>query len=68
MWQYLREAGLEERISVISGTSVGVLNAVLMEVSDLQVGRHIWTTQVDGRILDFDPAFVFFLKKIDVKL
>lgn len=37
VWKYLKEIGLEKNISVISGTSVGGLNAVLMGCVDYKI-------------------------------
>lgn len=52
VWKYLKEIGLEKNISVISGTSVGGLNAVLMGCVDYKIAEKIWTTEIDDKILD----------------
>ena len=52
VWKYLREIGLDKNISVISGTSVGGLNAVLMANGDYQTAENIWTNEIDNTILD----------------
>lgn len=54
VWKYLREIGLDERISVISGTSVGGLNAVLIGCGDYEKAERIWLTEIEGKILDTD--------------
>ncbi len=53
VWKYLAEIGLTKRISVISGSSVGALNAVLLNLCDFKTAETIWTTQLENNILDF---------------
>ncbi|MBO7430237.1 MAG: patatin-like phospholipase family protein [Spirochaetia bacterium] len=52
VWKYLKEIGLTKKISVISGTSVGGLNAVLLSLCDYETAEWIWTTRLEGNILD----------------
>ncbi len=52
VWRYLEEIGLTKKISVISGISVGGLNAVLFSLCDYEMAEWIWTTQLEGNILD----------------
>ena len=51
VWRYLVEIGLTDKISVISGSSVGALNAVLLSLCDYETAEWIWTTQLAGNIL-----------------
>ena len=53
VWKYLEEIGLTKMISVISGTSVGGLNAALLSLCSLETAQKIWTTHLEGTILDF---------------
>ena len=53
VWKYLSEIGLIKKISVISGTSVGALNAVLLTMCDLDTAKKIWSTELEDKILDF---------------
>lgn len=53
VWKYLTEIGLTRKISVISGSSVGALNAVLLSLCDFDTAVDIWTTQLESNILDF---------------
>ena len=53
VWKYLAEIGLTKKISVISGTSVGGLNAVLLSLCDFDIAEKIWTTELEDKILDF---------------
>lgn len=53
VWKYLAEIGLAKKISVISGTSVGALNAVLLSLCDFETAVNIWTTELEDKILDF---------------
>ena len=52
VWKYLSEIGLTKKISVISGTSVGALNAVLLSLCDYETAEWIWTTRLKEKILD----------------
>lgn len=52
VWKYLKEINLDKKISVISGTSVGGLNAALMGASDYKTAEYIWTNEIYDKILD----------------
>lgn len=52
VWKYLKEIGLDKKIAVISGTSVGGLNAALMVASSYEDAERIWTEEIEGKILD----------------
>ena len=52
VWKYLHEIGLDSHISVISGTSVGGLNAVLFALGDYNLAEKIWLEQIKDKILD----------------
>lgn len=56
VWKYLKEIGLNKKISVISGTSVGGLNAVLMGTVDYKTAEHIWLNEIENRILDKESS------------
>lgn len=53
VWKYLSEIGLIKKISVISGSSVGALNAILLSLCDFDTAVDIWTNQLEDNILDF---------------
>ena len=53
VWKYLSEIGLVKKISVISGSSVGALNAILLSLCDFDTAVNIWSTQLEDNILDF---------------
>lgn len=42
VWKALRETGLENYITSVSGTSVGALNAGLFVQKDLEVAQNVW--------------------------
>ncbi len=46
VWKYLTDIGLTEHISVIAGTSVGALNAVLFETTTLCLQHYLWTQKL----------------------
>jgi len=42
VWKALRELGLEQEITAVSGASVGALNGVLFGLGDLELAEKIW--------------------------
>ena len=54
VFKYLHEIGLDSKFSVISGTSVGGLNAVLFALGDYELAEKIWLNELDDKILDFE--------------
>ena len=42
-WKAIRELGLEDKISVYAGASVGSLNAVLFAMGDYEKAYNVWT-------------------------
>lgn len=56
VFKYLHEVGLDSKFSVISGTSVGGLNAVLFALGDYELAEKIWLTEIDDKILDFESS------------
>ena len=54
VWKYLREIGLDSQISVISGTSVGGLNAFLIGYGDYDLAERLWLKEVEDKILDLE--------------
>ena len=51
VWKRLSESGITERISVISGTSVGALNAALFATTPTERAESVWTRGISGKIL-----------------
>lgn len=52
VWKALRERGLDRRITAVSGTSVGALNAALFACGDLALAEKIWTSLRQQDIAD----------------
>ena len=46
VWKALDEYHVSERISVVSGTSVGSLNAALFAAGDYEAARNLWNNEV----------------------
>ena len=51
VWKYLHEIGLDSHFDVVSGTSVGALNAVLFSLGDVKKAERIWTECIEKSIL-----------------
>ncbi|MCR5763820.1 MAG: patatin-like phospholipase family protein [Treponema sp.] len=51
VWKYLVEKGISDRISVVSGTSVGAMNAVLFDTTSFKTAEEIWTRYVYNTVL-----------------
>lgn len=48
VWRALREAGLEQYVTDVAGTSVGGLNAALFIQGDLETAIKVWTQKVSS--------------------
>lgn len=51
VWEALRVLGLEDDIAIVSGTSVGALNAVLFYQNDLHLAKDIWLNISHNQLL-----------------
>ena len=51
VWQAMRHLGLDRAVSVVSGTSVGALNAALFAQGDLERGLAVWRSLSPGQLL-----------------
>lgn len=51
VWEAIRALGIEDHITVVSGTSVGALNAALFYQGDLQLAKEIWFNISHGQLL-----------------
>jgi len=51
VWEAMRELGIEDHITVVSGTSVGALNAALFYQGDLPLAKDIWFHISHGQLL-----------------
>ena len=59
VWRYLRETGIEKRIGVVSGTSIGALNAALFVSGELDTVENLWR--------NISPSDILTPKKITAK-
>ena len=60
-WKALRKLGLD-RFKIISGTSIGALNAVLVGQRDYQLAEKVWLNLSEDDILDANPIWKFLVK------
>lgn len=58
-WQALREQGIE--IDVITGTSIGALNAALFAADDLDKARSFWRSLSTTRLARIEPLLLLGL-------
>ncbi|AYE34193.1 patatin-like phospholipase family protein [Clostridium septicum] len=56
VWRALRELNIEKYVKVISGTSIGALNAVLFMKGDLSLAEEIWKNIKPNEILPINQA------------
>lgn len=59
IWKALRELNIDKHISVVSGTSIGALNAILFMQGDLEVAEEIWYEISMEKILPIDNFELF---------
>lgn len=65
LWKALRELNIDKHISVVAGTSIGALNALLFLQGDLSIAEEIWYEMSMEKVL---PTDNFDLFKKGVKL
>lgn len=51
VWKYLNEIGLDQYVKVVSGTSVGALNAALFVGSNYELAENLWLNVSQNKIL-----------------
>jgi len=51
VWKYLHEITLDKQVSIVSGTSVGALNATLFAGCDYETAEKIWLNISQDKIL-----------------
>lgn len=51
VWEALRELGIDKHVKVISGTSIGALNAMLFMQGDLELAKKAWDNLHQDEIL-----------------
>ncbi|MCR5102047.1 MAG: patatin-like phospholipase family protein [Butyrivibrio sp.] len=56
VWKYLRDIGLEDKITGIAGNSVGALNSLLFLQGDLDKAIDIWNNVTKNDLLQFSGA------------
>lgn len=67
VWKALIELGIDKHISVISGTSIGALNAMLFLQGDYKLAEEIWNEITNEKIMPLDEkdlilkGILFFL-------
>ena len=62
VWKALKEFGVDQNIAVVSGTSVGGLNAALLMAGSYEIAAEIWLSIRPDQILKKTPAT--FIKAI----
>ncbi len=58
VWKYLRECGLDKKISAVAGTSVGALNSALFIQGDYKLAEHIWINEIQDKIVVLDKKVI----------
>lgn len=70
VWKALKELGVDKYIKVISGTSVGALNAILILQGDIQYAEDLWSKITSEQILpikDHELSFKKVLLSLGIK-
>ena len=58
VWKALKEFGIENSIQVISGTSIGALNAALFIQGDYDIAEDVWIKISQDKVLSINPERV----------
>lgn len=56
VWRALRELGWEEKITAVSGASVGSLNAVLFAAGDYERAENVWRKVTPAQFLELNSS------------
>lgn len=64
VWQALRELGIDKHVKLISGTSIGALNAMLFMQGDLELAKKAWVNLHQEEILPIDKKDIVMQGKI----
>lgn len=54
VWKFFKEIGLDEHIEVVSGTSVGALNAILFSLENYENCEKLWKAKINGNNTDLE--------------
>lgn len=54
VWRALTELGIDKYIEVVSGTSIGAINAMLFQQGDYNLAEEFWHTVTKDQILPMD--------------
>lgn len=58
VWRGLKLLGIEDKVSAISGTSIGALNGVLFLQKDYEVGEDVWLNSSQEKMLPIDDKII----------
>ena len=58
VWKALKEFGLAQKVEVLSGCSVGVLNALLFAQGNYDLAEHVWRHIRQEDVMNIDPERV----------
>ena len=54
VWKALKEYGIAQKVTVISGTSAGGLNAALFACETVENAEKLWINEVSSKLTDKD--------------
>ena len=66
VWEALEELGIAKHIKVISGTSIGALNAMLFMQGDLEKAKRAWVSLHQDEILPIDKKDIILQSKLRI--
>jgi len=66
VWEALRELGIDKHVKVISGTSIGALNAMLFMQGDLELAKKAWINLQQDEVLPLDKKDIIMQSKIRI--
>ena len=58
VWRGLKLLGIEDKVSAISGTSIGALNGVLFLQKDYEIGEEVWLNSTQEKMLPIDDRIM----------
>ena len=60
VWKYLKESGIYDKVSAISGNSVGALNSCLFAMNNYSTAEKVWKEEIKHKILSHKKIKEYF--------
>lgn len=66
VWEALKDLGIDKHVKVISGTSIGALNAMLFMQGDMDIAKKAWVSLHQDEILPIEKKDIILKSKMRI--